>query len=120
MRVVMTIATILLTSACDAASPLEPTRADSAPATVQAASAEHSPPPAPSIIACGGNRIWADPLWVVNGVVVPESTTYGLVAGLIDSVYVTKAAAAVARYGSRASNGVVHIYTRQTDWRAAR
>jgi hypothetical protein len=95
-------------------------RTGSAPATVQAASGEQSPPPAPRIIACGGNRISADPLYVVNGVIVPVSTLRALNAALIDSAIVTKAAAAVAQYGSRASNGAVHIFTRQTDWRAAR
>jgi TonB-dependent Receptor Plug Domain len=120
MRVVTTIATLLLTSACDAEGPLEPLRTVSQPATVQAASVDQRQSRAPSIIACGGNRISAGALYVVNGVIVAESTLRALDADLIDSAVVTKAAAAVARYGSRASNGAVHIFTRQTDWRAAR
>lgn len=120
MRVVRTIATLVLTTACDTASPLEPLRTVSPPATVEAASAEEGPARAPRIIACGGNRISAGALYVVNGVIVSESTIRALDAGLIDSAIVTKAAAAVERYGSRASNGAVHIFTRQTDWRAAR
>ena len=120
MRVIMTIATLLLTSACDSAGPLEPLNAVPVPATEQAASAGQSLARVPGVLACGGNRISADALYLVNGVIVAESTLRTLDAGLVDSVFVAKPAAAVARYGSRASNGAVHIITRQADWRAAR
>lgn len=120
MRVVTVIATLLLTAACEPEGLLEPPRTNSRPVMEQAASADERPPRASSIIACGRNRISTSPLYVVNGVIVDESTLHALHADLIDSLFVTKSSVAAALYGSRASNGAVHIYTRQTDWRAAR
>lgn len=54
----------------------------------------------------------AEPLYVVDGVIVPARVANELAPGEIARIEVVKAAAAVAAYGERAANGVVHIGTR--------
>ncbi len=63
----------------------------------------------------------AEPLYVVDGVIVAAGSDIlrDLEPTDIESIEVLKGAAAAERYGSRASNGVIHILTTASaEWRA--
>jgi len=76
--------------------------------------------PAPPSSSGGGIRIYcvnsiplsAQPMFVVDGEVVPDLEIHGLTPERIESIAVLKGPSAVAIYGSGARNGVVLIRTK--------
>jgi TonB-dependent SusC/RagA subfamily outer membrane receptor len=55
----------------------------------------------------------ARPLFIVDGVILPDIVANNIKPGDIESIEVIKGAAAAALYGARATNGVVSITTKK-------
>ncbi len=122
MRISAAIATLLLSAACASQSPLEPTRSAVPDQALAKVDANVGKTPAPRMFVCrGGTLLHPEPLMVINGVVVVvDSALARLDPSLVDSITVLKGSAATQLFGSRASNGLVQIYTRQLDWQTRR
>jgi TonB-dependent SusC/RagA subfamily outer membrane receptor len=115
---------LLGTAACAADGPLAPqlapepepaARADVTPGPDAAASSQ------PSIrLRCGGATLAQGappPVYVVDGRVLPAESIGDVDPTSIDHIELIRGAAAVARYGERAGNGVVIITTRRAPGR---
>jgi hypothetical protein len=109
-----------LLGGCDAASVIAPVASSaSEPASITAAASPAAATPTP-ILLCRFGEAPSEPLYIVNGRIVSGEAFRRIDRSTIDSVEVVKGTAASNLYGSRASLGVLIVYTRAERLSAAR